>query len=184
MRIVALDFETANASLASACSLGITTYEEGEILDQFEWYIKPHPRYFFFTNTFIHGITAEDVANEKEFLFYYDSLPEILKDALICAHNAMFDIGVLNAVCDLYGLDHFHNQYIDTVYISRKVYPELYDHKQNTVYEYLGIALNHHNACSDSFACLMILLKAMEAYQCYEVEDFIQKLKIHLKHNL
>lgn len=74
MRITAIDFETANASSASACSLGIAVYEDGEILDNFEWYFKPHYRYNYFTNTHIHGIYPEDVENEQEFAYYYDEL--------------------------------------------------------------------------------------------------------------
>ena len=184
MRVVAIDFETANASSASACSLGIAIYEEGEILDNFEWYFKPYYRYNYFTNTHIHGISEEDVINEKEFVYYYDELEVILKDALIVAHNALFDIGVLNAMCDVYGLNHFTNSFIDTVSISRRVYPELYNHKLNTVCEYLNIDLSHHNGKSDAFGCLMILLKAMEAYDTYDVEEFLKKIRINIKHNM
>lgn len=184
MRIVALDFETANSSLASACSLGVAIYNDGEILDSFEWYFKPYYRYNFFTNSHIHGIYSEDVENKKEFVYYYDQLSSILKDSIIVAHNALFDIGVLNAMCDVYGLDHFKNKYLDTVKISRIVYPELYNHKLNTVAEYLNIDLNHHNGKSDAFACLMILLKAMQAYDCYETDDFIDRIRIHYKENM
>ena len=184
MRIVALDFETANSNLASACSLGITIYNDGELIDNFEWYFKPHHRYNFFTNSHIHGIYEEDVANESEFVFYYDELSTILEDSIIVAHNAMFDIGVLNALCDVYGLDHFKNRYLDTVQISRIVYPELYNHKLDTVSNYLCINLNHHNGMSDSFACMMILLKAMEAYKCYEVDEFINRIGIRYKENM
>ena len=184
MKIVALDFETANSNLASACSLGITIYNEGELVDNFEWYFKPHHRYNYFTNSHIHGIYEEDVANENEFVFYYEELAEILKDSVIIAHNAMFDLGVLNALCDVYGLDHFTNRYLDTVKISRIVYPELYNHKLNTVAEYLCIDLNHHNGMSDSFACMMILLKAMEAYKAYELDDYIDKIGIHYMKNM
>ena len=184
MKIVALDFETANASSASACALGIAIYEEGEILDNFEWYFKPHHRYNYFTNTAIHGITKQDVADENEFVYYYDELQVILKDALIVAHNALFDIGVLNAVCDIYGLDHFKNRFIDTVTISRRVYPELYNHKLNTVSEYLGIDLHHHNGKSDAYACLMILLKAMAAYDEYEPEEFLEKIRVYPRQNM
>jgi len=184
MRIVALDFETANSNLASACSLGVTIYDDGELLDNFEWYFKPHHRYNYFTNSHIHGIYEEDVINEKEFVFYYEDLKQILNDSIIVAHNASFDIGVLNALCDVYGLDHFKNKFLDTVKISRMVYPELYNHKLDTVSNYLGICLNHHNGKSDSFACMMILLKAMEAYKCYEIDEFINKLKIHYKENM
>lgn len=184
MKIVALDFETANSNLASACSLGITIYNDGELVDSFEWYFKPHHRYNYFTNSHIHGIYEEDVINENEFVFYYDELKEILNSSIIVAHNAMFDIGVLNALCDVYGLDHFNNSYLDTVKISRIIYPELYNHKLNTVAEYLGINLNHHNGKSDAFACMMILLKAMEAYKCYEIDDFINKIGIHYMKNM
>ena len=184
MRVVAIDFETANSSCASACALGIAIYQDGEILDSFEWYLKPYHRYNYFTNTFIHGITKQDVEDEYEFVYYYDELQEILKDSVIVAHNAMFDLSVLNAVCDVYGLNHFRNPYLDTVAISRRVYPELYNHKLNTVSAYLGIELNHHNGKSDAFACLMILLKAMEAYGTYELDDFLAKLNMNTKNNL
>lgn len=184
MRIVALDFETANASLASACSLGISIYEDGEILDSFEWYLKPHQRYFYFTNSHIHGIYEEDVINEKEFVYYYDELAKIVKDSVLIAHNANFDICVLNALCDTYGLDRFKNNYLDTVKIARIVYPELYNHKLDTVAKYLDFNFKHHNAKSDSYACLMILLKSMEAYKSYELDDFIEKIGIHYIKNM
>lgn len=184
MKITAIDFETANSSDASACSLGIAIYEDGEFVDNFEWYFKPYHRYNYFTNTHIHGIRKEDVENENEFVFYYEELKEILKGSIIVAHNALFDIGVLNAMCDVYGLNHFTNEYLDTVTISRRVYPELYNHKLNTVAAYLDIDLSHHNAKSDAFACLMILLKAMEAYDCYEIEDFLVRMHMYSKKNM
>lgn len=184
MRIVAIDFETANTNLASACSLGVTIYNEGEIIDNFEWLLKPNEKYFYFTNSHIHGIYEEDVINESEFVFYYDELAAILKDSVIVAHNANFDICVLNALCDLYGLDRFKNDYLDTVKISRLVYPELINHKLDTVARYLDFNFNHHNAKSDSYACLMILLKAMEAYKTYELDDFMSKIGIHFTKNM
>lgn len=184
MRIVALDFETANENAASACALGIAIYEDGEIVDNFEWYFKPYPRYNYFLFTYIHGIEKQDVENEKEFVYYYDELSNILKDSIIVAHNASFDLNVLNAMCDIYGLDRFKNPYLDTVIISRKVYPELYNHKLNTVCEYLNISLNHHNGKSDAYACLMILIKAMMAYNCFEIDEFLQKTNIKLKVNM
>ena len=50
MRIVAIDFETANASFSSACAIGISIYEDGEILSNEEYLIKPHNNHFYFTN--------------------------------------------------------------------------------------------------------------------------------------
>jgi len=183
MRIVALDFETANNASQSACALGIAIYEDGEFVDNFEWYLKPHHRYNYFTNTNIHGISKEDVENEKEFVYYYEELCDICKDAVLIAHNAMFDINVLNSVCDIYGLEHLNNKFIDSVTLSRKAYPELYNHKLNTVSEYLHIDLSHHNGKSDANACLMILLSIMELYNCYDLDELLNKMCIHYKEN-
>lgn len=184
MKIVALDFETANNSSASACSLGVTIYQDGELIDCFEWYFKPHYKYNYFTNTNIHHIRKEDVQDEKEFVYYYEQLSDILKDSVIVAHNAMFDVNVLNNVCDIYGLKHFENKYIDTVAISRRVYPELYNHRLDTVCDYLNIDLSHHNGKSDSNGCMMILLKAMQAYDCFELDEFLKKININYKDNV
>ena len=184
MRIVAIDFETANAKSESACSLGITTYEDGVILDNYEWYFKPAHRYNYFTNSHIHHIYKKDVEDKPEFPYYYDNLKEILSDdAVIIAHNALFDVGVLNAVCDVYDLPHFKNRYLDTVTISRKVFPELYNHKLNTIAQYLCVDLKHHNACSDSYACMMIVLKSMEIYNTYDLDELISKMEMTYKVN-
>lgn len=43
MDFVAIDFETANSSYASACSLGIAAVENSRIVYTKEWYIKPVP---------------------------------------------------------------------------------------------------------------------------------------------
>ncbi|MBO7677157.1 MAG: hypothetical protein J6S49_06555, partial [Erysipelotrichaceae bacterium] len=120
----------------------------------------------------------------NEFVFYYEELSEILKDSIIIAHNAMFDITVLNSMCDVYGLNHFTNKYLDTVALSRRVYPELYNHRLNTVCAYLDIDLSHHNGKSDAMGCLMILLSAMEKYDTYELDELLERLKLNLRTNV
>lgn len=186
MKIVAIDFETANSSMASACSIGISTYDENGEMENFEWLLKPHKRYNYFEqrNIEIHHITKEMVQDEKEFDYYYDKLKEIFKDAILVAHNAKFDMTVLNRLCETYGLTHFPNRYIDTVAVARKVYPELPNHKLNTVSEYIGCDLCHHNACSDSNACLQILLNSMDIYNEYDIEKFMKIIGCRIAVNL
>lgn len=184
MKIVAIDFETANSKLTSACSLGICIYEDGCISDLFEWYIKPYDQYMNFTNTFIHHITYDDVKDCPEFPYYYPKLTEIFKDAIIIAHNAKFDLGVLNATLDLYGLKRFENPYFDTVIFSRVVYPGLINHRLNTVSDHLGLSFNHHNAQSDAYCCMMIVLKAMELSGIYDISELLDKLHLCLKYNM
>ncbi len=179
MKIVALDFETANESPLSACSLGVSSYKDGEFIENKVMMICPPPAYRRFIFTYIHHLTLDDVIAAPDFAYYYRELCELFKEAILVAHNARFDLGVLNSLCDYYDLERFHNLYLDTVKIARIIYPFLDNHKLNTVSSYLDIELDHHEAKSDSMACLLILIKAMEDVNCYEIEDFLKQ--IHLK---
>ena len=183
MKLASIDFETANSKLCSPCELGICVYEDGPI-EEYNWLIKPESDYNYFTNTFIHGITYEDVKDAPSFDTYYEKLKEILKDAVIVAHNVRFDLGVLNATLDLYDLKHFNNLYFDSVIFARKVFPNLINHKLNTVSEHLNIELDHHHALSDARACLLIILKTMEKSGIYDLNDLLDMLHIKLKHNI
>ena len=64
-RFVAIDFETANHSRDSACSVGIAIAEGGRIVALERRLIRPPTREFFFTD--IHGLTWNEVRNEPSF---------------------------------------------------------------------------------------------------------------------
>ena len=183
MKLVAIDFETANSKSNSACSLGITIFDEGELVDSYAFFIKPPRESRYFTNTFIHHITLEDVNDKPEFDEYYDDLKQVFDGAVLVAHNARFDIGVLNSMCDSYNLEHFRNPYIDTVTLSRRVFPNLINHRLNTVSEYLGVELNHHEASSDAYACMMIVLSVMNMSGNYDIVDLMRQLSLRIFFN-
>ncbi|MGV3149236.1 hypothetical protein [Rothia sp. 11273D007AR] len=56
---VAVDFETANASRASACAVGLTVVRGGQVVETVSWLVKPHESVADFhpLNVSIHGIT-------------------------------------------------------------------------------------------------------------------------------
>lgn len=59
-----------------------------------------------------------------------------------------------------YDIDLPHYLSLDTVRTSRKLYPELPNHKLNTVAAALGIDLkHHHNALNDTVAAAEILVR-------------------------
>ena len=91
--------------------------------------------------------------------------PLFTEDQLVAAHNARFDIKVLQSTLARYQIDAPHFLSVDTVKTSRKLYPELPNHKLNTVAEHLQIQLdNHHNALADSYACANILLTEVQQF--------------------
>ena len=68
MDFVSIDFETANAKRASACSIGMARVRNGEIVETFYELIKPEPFDFNYINISIHGITPEMVDTKPTFV--------------------------------------------------------------------------------------------------------------------
>ena len=52
-------------------------------------------------------------------------------------------------------------RYVCTVKVSQRVWPDLANHKLDTVSDYLGIMLDHHEAGSDARAAGLILQAAL-----------------------
>ena len=66
--------------------------------------------------------------------------------------------------------------------ISQKVWPDLENHKLNTVAQALGIALNHHEAGSDAHACGEILQHALRQTGCVDAIELAEKIGLQLGH--
>ena len=175
MNFVALDFETANSSRGSVCSIGLVEYENGQLIREYYRLIKPKQNYFSGINISVHGITAEDVANEHEFdVLWHEEIRELVEGKFLVAHNAQFDMSVLRAVLDQYNLPYPMLAYNCTVNISKKTWA-LPRYKLNVVSDYLGIELDHHHALDDARASAMILLKAAEELRAVDVKDLVTK---------
>lgn len=180
MLITAIDFETANYSPASVCAVGVSCMEDGELTDEYYTLIRPADNVSRFDpgNIRIHGIHPEDVEDAPGFHETYDKLLPLLSDSLVCAHNARFDMGCLKAACRNVGLPLPRFSWFDTVALSRKLYPSLPHHRLNDMCDYLDVDLNHHNAASDAYGCLMIVVHAMEDTGIYDIEELLHQTGI------
>ncbi|MDH6363295.1 DNA polymerase-3 subunit epsilon [Enterococcus sp. PF1-24] len=159
MNFIAMDFETANHEKHSACSLALVMVQNSQIVGEYYTLIKPETP-FFYRNIQIHGIQPEDVADAPEFPEVWQQIKQYYQEnRLIVAHNAGFDTGILAGCLDYYRLSRPEYLSLCTVETSRKLFPEMRNHKLNTVSAALGITLeNHHDALEDSRACANILL--------------------------
>lgn len=163
MKYIAIDFETANASPLSACAVGITVFDDAQKLKDNVYLIRPPVGFdsFHWYNTKIHGITKKMVEHAPAFDEIWELCCEDLEGGVIVCHNAAFDTGVLHSLLDFYGYPLPECPYICTVKVARRVWPNLDNHKLDTVSQFLGIPLNHHEAGSDAHACGRILLEAL-----------------------
>ncbi len=92
-------------------------------------------------------------------------LPEFIDfigDSVVVAHNAGFDTGFIKKNCRDMDME-FKNPIVDTVLLSRFLFPELKKFKLNVVAKHLGISLeNHHRAVDDARATADILLRCFK----------------------
>lgn len=161
VRILALDFETASHAPDSACALGLALIEDGHIVAEDAFLIRPPAPEFVFT--YIHGLSWEHVADAPTFDQAWTRLARWLEGAdWLAAHNAPFDRGVLNACCRTYRLAVVDTPFICTVQVARKVWG-IYPTKLPLVCHALQIPLKHHDAASDASACAQIVVRALDA---------------------
>ena len=180
MKLCVLDFETANSNIASACSLGVLVLEEGVVSHEWVSLLQPHPLYDRFDpfNISIHHITPEMVKDAPNFASVYGELLDLFEGSILMAHNANFDMNVLNRLIETYGLKKPHLLYIDSLEVARKCYPMLANHKLNTVCEFLGVELNHHEALSDAKGSAMIAIHSMIDSEEYDLNAWIELLNL------
>jgi len=130
-------------------------------LDDFYSLVNPEERFDHF-NVQLTGITPEMVANQPTFSELWTELESLMSTGILIAHNAPFDMRVLAQCLGAYGIDwQPFAKYACTCTMGRACYPELSNHKLNTLCAYLDLNLDHHNAVSDSRACGELLLNYM-----------------------
>jgi len=178
MEWVAIDFETANEKYSSACSLGIAMVEDGKIVKRASWLIRPRELYFNYYNTYIHGITKEDVKDKPQFNELWNEFRPFLEGKTVIAHNAGFDIGVLRQLLDESGIPYPELYYFCTRVFAKKVWPTLNSYRLNMISAHFGISLKHHDAEEDAVACAEISLRCCDEMGVSRLEDLAMKLGI------
>ena len=160
----AIDFETANSSSASACSVGLVKVRDGRVVEKAGWLIKPPAGHDHFVewNVRIHGIMAADVVDAA---LWTEQLPELMAfagDDLMVAHNAGFDMGVIKSACAATFVDIPAIGYVCSLQVSRKTY-DLESYRLPFVAAAAGFEdFPHHDAIADSEACAAIMIHAAD----------------------
>jgi len=102
MDFIAINFETANEKRSSACSLGLVVVKNSTIVDKRHWYIKPTPNYYHPFNSSLHGIEEIHTHDAPTFDVVYHELFPFIKNRVVVAHNASFDISVFRHALGCY----------------------------------------------------------------------------------
>jgi len=163
---IAIDYETANSSYLSACALGVSVVIEGSVTETFATFVKPPEEFADFNpfNVMIHGIKPADVKTAPTFDDIWERIEGLTSkyQLPIACHYSGFDIRVTQALLKYYEKEFSDIRFYDTFTIARKLWPQLINHKLDTLAQTFGIELNHHEASSDAEACARIALKQMK----------------------
>jgi DNA polymerase III subunit epsilon len=179
MEMLCIDFETANSSRGSVCSLGVAVFSGGTLKESTEWLVRPHRSLDYFDpfNVSIHGISSKDVRKAPEFDEVMPQLLARLKPGMMTlAHNAAFDISVLRSVLDLYRIPYPEFDYLCTCKAAQKVWPDMADHKLDSVCARIKHRFNHHNAKADAEAAGLALLAMIGEVKAESTRDFATRI--------
>lgn len=172
---VSIDFETLYSQRVSACSIGMVKYRDGKKVDQYYSLIRPpfdYPGKNGQVLTWVHGISEDDVRNEKTFVELLPEIEAFVAGLPLVAHNASVEKCCIRDVCAYYEIDTKldYNNILDTLPLSREAEAKLGlqvegqgTHSLDAVCRRFNVpVLNHHNALEDAEMCGNIMLKFRE----------------------
>jgi DNA polymerase-3 subunit epsilon len=114
------------------------------------------------------------VEDAPEFPALWPEVAALLRGRVVFAHNAAFDMGVLGATLDRYGLREEPFRFGCTARLARRVWDGLPNHRLDTVAGALGFSFRHHNALDDARACAFLVRKALERSGTDDIEAMMR----------
>lgn len=180
----AIDFETANSSSASACSVGLVKVHAGKVVDRASWLIQPPAGHdqFWEWNTRIHGLHAADVEGAAT---WAQQLPDLIafadRDPLV-AHNAGFDMGVIRGACAATLCECPQFDYVCSLQVARKTY-HLDSYRLPVAAMAAGFEdFHHHEALADSEACAAIIVHAASRHEATSLLHLAEITSVKIGH--
>ena len=145
-----LDLETTGLAFRTdkITEVGIMKIKNGKVIDSFGCFVNPEksipPEVVEVTH-----ITDEMVKDAETIEQVFPKILEFIGDSVLVAHNADFDIPFLKYHGKLLGYD-LDNTYLDTLRLSKALFPEFKKYKLGIIAEKLGIKVEvAHRALDD-----------------------------------
>lgn len=178
----AIDFETANSSPASACSVGLVRVRAGEVVATDSWLIRPPAGFDEFQewNVRIHGIEPHHVINAPSWNEQFERLCAFAGDDVLVAHNASFDMNVLRKACEATGAVLPPYRSLCSLQVARKTY-SLDSYRLPYAAAAAGFEeFAHHEALADARACAQIVVDASRRHAADDVHMLATVLRVRI----
>jgi DNA polymerase III epsilon subunit-like protein len=167
-RVVAFDTETTGGSpWDEICQIAAAEFIDGALARTLALYVRPTCRVNPWAEA-IHGLSnaflrENGIAPEEAMQRFFDFVGD---GALLVAHNAAFDLRMLRQECCKFDLCFAcaDTEICDTLALSRRLRPDLPNHKLATLVELLPVdGVNSHDALDDALACAGAFFKLLGA---------------------
>ena len=154
--ITAIDFETTSIKKPRATEIGLVALDLNlEPVAAFETVINPETP----VNRRSLGVSRlsmEQINSAKTFSAYWPAIHPFINNRILVAHNAQFDMRVLEAELNNIGISKMPPS-ICTCMLSRKINSVTDIHRLFHLTQLFDIPLNAHRAISDATACGALL---------------------------
>jgi DNA polymerase-3 subunit alpha (Gram-positive type) len=181
---VVFDLETTGAKIPPCriTEIGAYRIKDGKIEAKFETLVNPEiaiPPFI----TQLTGISNRMVRNAPKFREIAADFLDFIGDSVLVAHNAPFDMRFLNhEVGKIYENYRVANPNLCTVQLSRKLLPDIENHRLHTVAEHYCIFIeNRHRASDDALATAKIFVNFLDAFEVLGIRDLAAARSLALK---
>ncbi len=145
-----LDLETTgfSAMTEKITEVGIMKVKNGEVIDQFSCFVNPQ-KHIPQRVTEVTNITDDMVKDAETIEQVFPKILDFIKDSVLVAHNAPFDMGFLKQNAKTLGYE-FDYTYLDTLSLAKDLFPDYKKYKLGKIAENLGIKVEvAHRALDD-----------------------------------
>ena len=172
---VVVDVEATGAKMPPnrLIELGAYRIRGGRIVDKFLSLVNPEipiPRFV----ASLTGISNDMVKNAPVFAEVAPRWLDFVSDSVLVAHNAPFDTSFLNhEISRVYANHRMVNPHLCTVRLSRRAFPELSNHRLETIAQHFSIPIaSRHRAGSDALATAEIFIVLLtELEETHGIKD-------------
>ncbi len=122
--------------------------------------------------------SARDVVDQPEWDDVWQELWPLIDGRVLLAHNAMFDMAVLNATLTRYGIYCPRIDFQCTRLIARRCWPGRTGYGLKPTADMLGLSFRHHVAVEDARICGQVALAAARTAKSQSLESLERDLYI------
>lgn len=157
---VVIDLETTglNSKFDEIIEVSGLKVVDDKVVDKFTSLVKPRSRIPSYIEE-LTGITNNTVQNAQRIEHVLPDFINFIDRSILVAYNAHFDINfIYDNYLEIFNTE-FRNDFVDVLRVSRRIYPDLHNHRLTTLARHLNIEyINGHRATEDCIVCNAVFL--------------------------